>query len=523
MRRVGRRRVSVSAVVVSVAIMACAASAAAASKPLRATPLAPSGAAGPEVRAERSAAALATSPAVHIAPGELFGYIPLDAFGIAPTPIGDEEFLNFDVPTFVFNGTSHSRIGVTSDGYIVVDGATAQDLDCCNPVVGSTASPNGVLAPFWTDLDGTGAPGVFAAELTDGVDTWIVVEWRLNVFGTTSLRTFQVWIGVDGSEDITYAYPPDNLPADPGLPLVVGVENLDGTSGDSIAGLPTGDLRVTSDPVPPNSAPVANDDAYATAEDIALTVAAPGVLANDTDVDGDTLTAALVSGPAHGTVTLNPDGSFTYTPAPNYNGPDAFTYVASDGAANSGIATAAITVTSVNDSPTVTVAPGGACGGDDHSGTIALSVADVDDPAASLTLSGASNNTTLVPNTNLSFGGSGAARTLRVTSVAGRTGTANVTVTVSDGSAVGTLTITVRAGGNGADTLAGTAGTDILLGQNGADTISGLAANDLLCGGRGDDTLTGGPGADRFGGGAGTDTATDFTPAEGDSQDGTIP
>ena len=62
---------------------------------------------------------------------------------------------------------------------------------------------------------------------------------------------------------------------------------------------------------------------------------APGVLANDTDADGDPLTAVVVTGPAHGTLTLNANGSFTYTPAANYNGADRFTYRANDGTANS--------------------------------------------------------------------------------------------------------------------------------------------------------------------------------------------
>src|SRR5947208_17171223 len=82
-----------------------------------------------------------------------------------------------------------------------------------------------------------------------------------------------------------------------------------------------------------NDAPVAANDSYSTNEDTPLTVAAPGLLANDSDVDaGTTLTAALVAAPAHGTVTVNANGSFTYTPAANYNGRDSFTYTASNAA-----------------------------------------------------------------------------------------------------------------------------------------------------------------------------------------------
>ena len=60
-------------------------------------------------------------------------------------------------------------------------------------------------------------------------------------------------------------------------------------------------------------------------------VPAPGVLGNDTDVEGDPLTAIKVSDPLHGTLTLNADGSFTYTPNGNFNGNDSFTYKANDG------------------------------------------------------------------------------------------------------------------------------------------------------------------------------------------------
>jgi VCBS repeat-containing protein len=80
-------------------------------------------------------------------------------------------------------------------------------------------------------------------------------------------------------------------------------------------------------------------------------VTAPGLLANDTDIDSATLTALLVTGPAHGTLQLNANGSFTYTPNADYNGPDSFTYKASDGALASAPVTVSLSVNPVNDFP----------------------------------------------------------------------------------------------------------------------------------------------------------------------------
>jgi Ca2+-binding RTX toxin-like protein len=286
--------------------------------------------------------------------------------------------------------------------------------------------------------------------------------------------------------------------------------------------------------------PTATDDAYTTPEDTALTVAAPGVLGNDRDADGDTLSAELGSGPSHGAITLNADGSLTYTPTANYNGPDAFTYRASDGTATSNLATVTLTVSAVNDAPTVTVATGGTCGTDDHSGTIKLTVADVETAVAAPTLS-ASSDKTLVPTGNVGFGGSGTTRTMTVSTVDGRSGTAILTVTVSDGQDSGTVEVTVMVGGGGKDTLTGGTGADLLLAQSNNDTLTGGDGNDLLCGdsggdtlsggegddslggGSGTDRLTGGLGADRFSGGSGTDTATDYSADGGDTSDGTIP
>jgi VCBS repeat-containing protein len=104
-----------------------------------------------------------------------------------------------------------------------------------------------------------------------------------------------------------------------------------------------------------NDIPTAATDAYGTGEDTTLTVDAPGVLANDSDPDGDTLSAVAGSGPSHGTLTLNADGSFTYTPAADFNGNDSFTYRASDGSLISDSVTVTLTVTASNDPPTVTV------------------------------------------------------------------------------------------------------------------------------------------------------------------------
>ncbi|MGH8055584.1 MAG: cadherin-like domain-containing protein [Stenotrophomonas sp.] len=108
---------------------------------------------------------------------------------------------------------------------------------------------------------------------------------------------------------------------------------------------------ITVTPATTNSAPMAADDAYTTDEDAPLTVPDPGVLANDTDPDTDPLTATLVTGPTHGTLTLNPKGSFTYTPAPNFNGTDTFTYKANDGPADSNTATVTLTINPTNDAP----------------------------------------------------------------------------------------------------------------------------------------------------------------------------
>src|SRR5207302_155580 len=86
-------------------------------------------------------------------------------------------------------------------------------------------------------------------------------------------------------------------------------------------------------------------------EDTTLTISAPGVLSNDSDVDGDPLHAVLVTAPTHGSLVLDATGAFAYVPPTNFNGADSFTYKANDGTLDSAIATVRITVLPINDAP----------------------------------------------------------------------------------------------------------------------------------------------------------------------------
>ena len=101
-----------------------------------------------------------------------------------------------------------------------------------------------------------------------------------------------------------------------------------------------------------NSAPVAQPDQYATTRNVPLNIApASGVLANDSDVDGQTLVAQLVTSTTQGTLSLNPNGGFNYTPALNFTGVDSFSYRATDGVSTSAVATVTLTVSATNSLP----------------------------------------------------------------------------------------------------------------------------------------------------------------------------
>ena len=113
-------------------------------------------------------------------------------------------------------------------------------------------------------------------------------------------------------------------------------------------------IPLTKAPLVQPHAPVAIGDTYSTDEEVPLTISAPGVLANDYDQDGNSLTAILKTNPSSGTIVFNADGSFTYNPTLNFFGTDSFTYYANDGEINSDITTVTINVAPINDLPLLT-------------------------------------------------------------------------------------------------------------------------------------------------------------------------
>ncbi len=201
------------------------------------------------------------------------GYYPLSNFDIDPEPIGDEEFLQFTgFGQFIFNGKAYDEVNINSNGYLVAGPATSEDNVCCPPqITPDSAPPNNVIAPFWSDLAGdTGVDGLGIAVglLDDGAgNSWIVFESHLTDCcdgdDSHSTKVSQVWLGLNGEQDITIDYPSGEIPdtsdieQSPGDPLaVVAVQN---ELGDGQTILPeeeelAQDYRVEStDPEPGDS------------------------------------------------------------------------------------------------------------------------------------------------------------------------------------------------------------------------------------------------------------------------------
>jgi VCBS repeat-containing protein len=183
-----------------------------------------------------------------------------------------------------------------------------------------------------------------------------------------------------------------------------------------------------------DSPPSEVDQSYAVAENQVLTVPSQGVLAGAGDADGESLTAVLVAGPAHGTLTLNADGSFSYTPTANYSGSDSFTYKAHDGTFDSNVATASISVGFVNQSPSFTRGPDQTVTEDSGASTVAgwatgISPGPAGESSEHVNFIVSSNSNTGLFSSEPAISADG---TLSFTPAANAFGTATVTVALHD-------------------------------------------------------------------------------------------
>jgi hypothetical protein len=251
-----------------------------------------------------------------LSPAGTGGYLPLQNFAIDPEPIGDEELLDYTgLPTFLYDGRAYDRLSVTSNGYVVVGGGTAQDIDPTPHELPSSGHPDNVLAPLWTDLDGTGADGVRVGILTDDDtgDQWTVVQWDVFVFGTSEARTFQLWLGANGEQDITFNYDAEAMPtAVDGIDSITGAENEDGSGGDSLGlnVLPEEDQVITStDPVPGGSVTWNLTASGTTPGDGTVAAEATSPVLRGTDLATDEVTVVPLPAP---TIWTQPDDATTF-------------------------------------------------------------------------------------------------------------------------------------------------------------------------------------------------------------------
>jgi VCBS repeat-containing protein len=303
---------------------------------------------------------------------------------------------------------------------------------------------------------------------------------------------------------------------------------------DSSGGFDTAPNTFRFDVTPANDAPVAVNDSASTNEDAALTLATAALLANDSDVDGDTLTIASVQGAVNGRVALV-GGNVVFTPAANYNGPASFTYTVIDGNGGSSTATVNLTISAVGDAAVISSGAGsvtedvGVAGGNLSTGGT-LTITDPDAGEANfqaqavngaygsfaLAANGAWAYTALNTNPAIQALGTGdtLTETFTVTSADGTTSSVVVTINGTNDAAVisagtgsvtedvgvvggniatgGTLTISDADSGEASFTAQTTAGTygSFTLGTNGVWTYSASNTNPAIQALGAGDTLT---------------------------------
>ncbi|WP_334050672.1 S8 family serine peptidase [Alteromonas gracilis] len=418
------------------------------------------------------------------------GYLPMAALGVQPLTCSgscdDTSITLTGLPEMTYLGKTYTSMQVSSNGYISL-GTSSGNVTTPSPDdMPNTSEPNNVLAPFWTDLDllGTdagddGAGNLYAALLNNG--SLLVIEWanaQLWNISETSFN-FQIWYNYN-SDTIHFVYGEMDSPQ---YATVSGFENTTGTAGFTLGALTTagskGTLPVTGDEFILASSPGDEiefsyngtvvpsseymDDMLSVNEDASVTA---NILANEMDstiintftmeslsgdfrtftpitIDKEPLdpsTVTVTTEAANGSVTVNDDGTVTYTPNADFFGEDSFTYtVQVEGTTDDagevvegdiiGEGTVMVAVAGVQDAPVLSIsAPSSVDEGESY--TVTASATDADGDDVTITINGV--ETTSFTGTAPSHEQANRV-TVQVTATDGiDTTTDSVTITVND-------------------------------------------------------------------------------------------
>ena len=215
------------------------------------------------------------------------------------------------------------------------------------PLASDVAVGSGSVSVDWIRMSPYTAAGTFVSRVFDAAQAvdWGGLSWTTEIPAGTSAAFFARHGDTPVPDASWSAFAPIAQPGGAiGGRSRYAQYRVDLASADPNTTPAVDDVTIGYGMVPPNHPPVAVADSYSGPQDTPLTIAAPGVLANDTDADGDALTAVLVTPPAHGALTLSANGGFSYTPAAGFSGTDSFTYKANDGKDDSAVATVTITI-----------------------------------------------------------------------------------------------------------------------------------------------------------------------------------
>ncbi|WP_046977104.1 cadherin-like domain-containing protein [Rhizobium phaseoli] len=482
---------------------------------------------------QRLAAGSEDTPYTISAAALLAGFTDVDGdqLSVAGLTANHGALVNNNNGTWTFTPDANYN-GAVSLSYAVIDGhggsvpATQNfTLDAVNdaPVLSGSAA---TLAAGTEDTPYT----ISAADLLAGFSD--VDGDQLSVSGLTANHGALV-----DNNNGTWTFTPD---ADYNGPVSLSYSVIDGNGG-SVPATQSFTLAAVND------APVLSGNAatlVAGSEDTPYTISAADLLAGFSDVDGDQLSVAGLTAD-HGALVDNNNGTWTFTPDANYNGPVSLSYAVTDGHGGSLPATQSLTLAAVNDAPTAVVLSNTVTSTPENGGVIKvadIAVTDVDSGNNVLSLSGSDSASFTILNGALYFNGGAdfeAKASYDVTvnvndATVGGTpdashnfhlGITDVLESDSDTSndhdtdtatatttnwgetngvdiKVGNAADNTISGGNSGDTLYGQAGNDTLNGNNGADALYGQAGNDILIGSQGLDTLYGGSGNDTLNGSA---------------------